>query len=303
MMIRSRVMAGWRFVQGMQQRIDTANLTLVAAGGAFFAMLSIFPGLAAVITLLGFLTDPSIVQQQLPMLQEFLPQEAYVILETQITRMVTTSDSTLGWATAVTTLAALWSARKGTDALIKGINAVYGGRSRTGLWAAFLSFAMTIALSLVVIIALLAMVIVPLITTLLSNPFIAVVMPPEINALASSLVLQLLRWLIAAAVVIGGIWILYRFAPTPKRTILGPFSPGVLLAVGVWGGTSLAFSYYLSRFGNYSEVYGSIAAVVALLMFLYLTIYAVLLGAALNAELEPDPAEPAPLADPEPVTH
>lgn len=277
----------WKTVRGMQRRIDTANLTLVAAGGAFFAMLAVFPGLAAVITLVGFVTDPAMVEEQMGMLAEFVPPDAYEILATQIERMVTTSSSTLGWATAVSTVAALWSARKGTDALMRGLNAVYGGPSRGGIQAALLSFALTVALSLVVIVALLALVVVPLISTVLSLPVLAENLPPEVLAWTNGMFLEVLRWIIALGVVFSGIWLLYRFSPNVPRDLTGFFTPGVILAVAVWAGATLAFSYYISEFGNYSEVYGSIGAVVALLMFLYLTIFAVLLGAALNAELDP----------------
>ncbi len=282
----------WRIIRGTQGRVETANLSLVAAGGAFFAMLSVFPGLAAVITLLGFMTDPSILEDQVPLLQEFLPPDAYAILEGQITRMVTANSSTLGWATGVTTLAALWSARKGTDALIRGINAVHGGPIRGGFHGMALSFAMTVALSVLAVLALLTMVVVPIVATVLSLPILAEALPPELVALTSGWALTLIRWVVAFGVVFIGIWALYRFAPNVRRARARVFSGGAILAIVVWGASSLLFTAYLARFGDYSQVYGSIGAVVGLLMFLYLTIYAVLLGAAFDAELNPGAQEP-----------
>lgn len=293
-MILHRIKLGWRFLKGLQKRMGEANLSLVAAGGAFFAMLSVFPGLAAVITLLGFVANPAQVEEQLQLLAGFMPEDAFQIIDTQVHRMVLTNSSTLGWATVISTLAALWSARKGTDALIQGLNAIHHGPSRNGLAAAALSFALTIALSLVVVIAILALVIVPLISTILNLPFLAENVPAVILAWVNGVVLQAARWAIALMVVFGGVWMLYRFAPNVKQTIKGFFTPGAILAVAVWGAATFGFSYYLSNFGNYSQVYGSIGAVVALLMFLYITIFVVLLGAALNAELQISHEDPAP---------
>lgn len=286
-MVQSHFKRGWAIFRGIQTRINEANLTLVAAGGAFFAMLSIFPGLAAVITLTGFVVEPTMVEDQLLLLEEFIPPEAFAILKDQIERMILTSNSTLGWAAFLGILAALWSARKGTDALIRGINAIYGGPARGGISNLALSFALTLMLSLMVIVALLSMVVVPLISTILNHPIFADILPPELLAWLNGFVLLALRWLIAGAMVFTGIWLLYRFAPNVTRKLTGFFSPGCLLAVAVWIVATLSFNYFLGNFANYSQIYGSIGAVVALLMFLYLTIFTVLLGAALNAELEP----------------
>lgn len=127
-----------------------------------------------------------------------------------------------------------------------------------------------------------------MISTILNLPFVAEVVPVTVLSWVNGVLLQLARWGIALAVVFGAVWMLYRFAPNVERRIKGVFTPGSVLSILTWGATTFGFSYYLSNFGNYSKVYGSIGAVVALLMFLYITIYVVLLGAALNAELEID---------------
>ena len=92
-------------------------------------------------------------------------------------------------------------------------------------------------------------------------------------------------WVVALVVVISGIWVIYRFAPPGPAARVHWISPGAVLTVLVWAAGSEMFSYYLANFGAYNEIYGSIGAVIALMMFLYITIFVVLLGAALNAEL------------------
>lgn len=261
------------YAMGMKRRMDRANLSLVAAGGAFFAMLSLFPGLAAVITLLGFLATPETVQEGLVMVKDFMPAEAFSLIETQISRLVQTNSSALGWATVISTLAALWSARRGTDAVIRAVNAVYDAPMRGGVRAAAVAVMITFALVLVATIAILMMLVLPVLLAFLPlGPY-------------AGFALELARWVMALAVVLSGIWVLYRFSPNCKGARVRWINPGSVLTVLVWAMGSWAFSYYLANFGNYNQVYGSIGAVIALLMFLYITIFVVLLGATLNAEL------------------
>lgn len=268
------------FAHGLAGRIGRAQLSLVAAGGAFFAMLSLFPGLAAVIALLGFVADPAIVDDQLPLLQEFIPEDAYRLLEQQLLRLVSTNSSTLGWATGVSTVAALWSARRGTDAVIRSLNAVHGATPRGNIGGTIAAVLITFALILVAVIAVVTMVILPVLLAFLPlGPF-------------TGTAIQVGRWLVALLVILSGIWVLYRFAPTGPGARVRWLSPGAALGVAVWAGASWAFTWYLANFAAYNEVYGSIGAVIALLMFLYITIWAVLLGACLNAELMSRPATP-----------
>ena len=149
-----------------------------------------------------------------------------------------------------------------------------------------LSFGLTLGLSLMAVVAILALVIVPLAATILNLPVFAVVLPDVLLAWVNGAILFIGRWVIALGVVFLGVWMLYRFAPNVKRRRIAVFSLGAVLSILVWAGATFGFTYYLSNFANYSQVYGSIGAVVALLMFLYITIYVVMLGAALNAELE-----------------
>ncbi|OSP54614.1 YihY/virulence factor BrkB family protein [Pseudoruegeria sp. SK021] len=257
----------------MNRRITSANVPLVAAGGAFFTMLSMFPGLAAFVALLGFFVDPTVVDDQLALLKDFVPADAFDIIATQVRQLASTNTSTLGWATAISTIAALWSARRGTDALIKAVNAVYDAPMRGGIRAAVTALAITFAMLIVGLVAILSLVVLPIILAFLPlGDF-------------TSIIIGFARWAVALLVVFSGIWVVYRFSPNIPDKRMPWITPGSILAVLVWGGASWGFSYYLTNFGAYNEVYGSIGAVVALLMFLYITIFIVLLGATLNAEL------------------
>lgn len=263
----------WAFLSGMNRRMVAANLSLVAAGSAFFMMLSLFPGLAAFVAILGFVIDPSIVDDQLALLKDFVPAEAFEIIDAQLRLLASTNNSTLGWASAISTGAAFWSARRGTDALIKAVNAVYDAPERNGLRGTITALAITAALIMVGIVAILALVVLPVVMAFLPLG--------SFTAFA----IEVSRWVIALVVVISGIWVLYRFSPNIKAMQVPWITPGSVMAMVVWAAATWGFTYYLTNFGSYNEVYGSIGAVVALLMFLYISIFVVLLGATLNAEI------------------
>ena len=101
--MKHRLKANWHLFRGVARRVMRANISLVAAGGAFFAMLSLFPALAAGIALLGFLVNPSVVDQQLAMLSEFIPPDAFQLIDGQVRRLVAANNSTLGWTTLIST--------------------------------------------------------------------------------------------------------------------------------------------------------------------------------------------------------
>lgn len=272
--MENRALAAWHLVRGIGRRISEADLSLVAAGAAFFAMLSLFPGLAAVIALLSLFTDPAALDAQLQMLSDVIPKDVFALIQTQVTRLVSANDSTtLGWTTGLSLLMALWSSRVGTDAILRAINAVHDAPVRGGLMGLVVALGITLALIIVVVVALLTMVLLPV--------MLAILPTGGITALA----VDAGRWLVSLAVVFGGIWVLYRFAPTGRGARIAFFNPGAVLAVVVWGAGSWGLSFYLTNFAAYDRVYGSIGAVIALLVFLYVTIFIVLLGAALNAEL------------------
>ncbi|WP_081904536.1 YihY/virulence factor BrkB family protein [Palleronia rufa] len=269
---------GWRAWWGASKAVvmglNDSNLGLISAGIAFYGMLAIFPTVAAIIAIWGFFADPGAVREQLETMRGLIPGDAYDIIDQQITSLITANSSTLGWATAISLSAALWSSRAGVAALIRGLNAIYREKNRVGLRQITTAFGVTFLLIGVALVALLSVVILPIVLAVLPlGPITA-------------LLIASVRWVVALAVVIGGIGVLYRFGPNRRKARVPWLTPGALVAVVIWGVISYGFSYYLSNFGRYNEIYGALGAVIALLMWLYLSAFSVLLGAALNAELE-----------------
>ncbi|MFK7765563.1 MAG: YihY/virulence factor BrkB family protein [Roseobacter sp.] len=256
------------------RKIGENNLSLIAAGVAFYSMLSIFPALAAMIALLSLVADPEVVVIQLEEMRELMPDDVYEILNAQIVGLVNTSSDTLGWTGIVSIMVALWSARAGVGAMIHGLNAVFDREGRATLRHYLRALMLTFTLVGVGVVALLMVVIAPVVLS-----FFAL-------GAFSTVVIDLLRWTIAIAVIFIGIGLLYRYGPNrrPKKTRI--LTVGSVFAAVSWAGLSIAFSYYVANFGNYNEVYGSIGAVIAMLMWLWISSFLVLLGASLNAETE-----------------
>lgn len=252
---------------------DRTHLGLIAAGIAFFGIFAMFPSLAALIGIFGLMADPMVVESQLVLMEEFIPPDAYVLLQDQIQRLINAQTGTLGWATVLSTGIALWSARLGLASLVQGINAIHGIPNRGGIWHAVISITLTLSLVAIAILALFAVIVTPIILALLP-------LPPFMGWL-----LEALRWAVALVSFLMALGILYRFGPNGKVRMAW-VTPGAVLVIVLWLVASAGFSVYVSNFSSYNEVYGSIGAVIGMMTWLYITAYLILLGAALNVVLQ-----------------
>jgi membrane protein len=276
---------GYRHVMSFWRVLSERQLGLIAAGVGFFAMLAVFPALAALISLVSFWADPGVVSEALILMSEFVPQDAFEIIAEQTTRLIGTAPEALGWASVISTLAAAWSARRGVGALVQGLNAIYGGQLRGGVRETVLVVALTGVMIGVGTIAVAAMLLTPLALAVVT-PYL----PP--NSPVPQMI-EIIRWAVSVIAVMLGLALFYRYGPNRPDRRRSPFlSPGLGLAMLVWTAGSVGFTLFLANFGNYNEVYGSIGAAIALLMWFYISAYAVLIGGALNYTLE-KPAEAA----------
>lgn len=260
-----------RLVPAVWAAMDERHLGLIAAGVAFYAMLAVFPGLAVLISVWGWFSDPSVIRDYVAIAQEFVPADAIHLIEDELVRILS-SNRALSWATLVSVAVGFWSAWSAVMALIDALNAVHAHEHRSGLARYLFPLVMTFALTGLFLSALAAMVGVPaLLAVLTLGPYEAWLL----KALPTTvLILGLLIFL----------GMFYRWAPNVEYRPSW-ITPGALLAAVLWSIVSIAFSIYLSYFGTYARVYGSIGAVVALLVWFYLSAYIVLLGGVVNAEI------------------
>lgn len=265
----SRIVLIWRSFRDVLGKND---LDLISAGVAFYGMFSIFPAFAASIAMFGIVADPVVIAEQLDLLRDVIPADVFTLFEAQIDRLLGAGATTLGWASFVSLAIALWSARAGVGAMLRGLNAIYAGQTRSGVRHAVTAFVMTVAMIGVALIALVVVVAAP----------IAIAFVPLASEWSG--LIELIRWAVALFVLLAALGILYRYAPnaSPRSHWV---TVGAFVAVCLWYIVSIAFSAYIANFGNYNQVYGSLGAVVALLMWFYLSAYLVLLGGALNVAI------------------
>ena len=263
----------WRVVRHVLRLNEEKRLGLIAAGVAFYAILAVFPGIAATIALWGIVGDPALALAQMEEFRALMTADVYRLLAAQLSALSTTDGLTLGWASLLSFGFALWSARAGVAALMQGLNAIYDAPNRSGLSHYLRAFVLTFSLIGVMLVAMACIVVLPVVLAYLP-------LGPWVN-----LGVDVLRWCVGVAVLVAGFAVIYRLGPNLQGARQRLISPGALFAVVGWLAASTGFSVYLQNFGRYNEIYGSLGAVIVMLMWLFISAYLVLLGGALNAEL------------------
>ncbi len=268
--------SGWKDTLGrVRGEIRRDNLTMVAGGVAFYAFFALFPALAAIVAIYGLVADPQEVQQQVQALGGAVPAGVRDIVQQQLDRVASGSRAALGWGLVASLLITLWSANKGMKGLVDALDIVYDAKDERGFLK---KNGLTLLLTLGAIVAAVAVI------------ALVVAIPPVLNALGlgggGRVLVQVLRWVLLAGLLLFGLSVLYRFGPHRHQPKWRWVSPGAVAAVLLFILASVAFSIYVASFGSYGKVFGSLAAVAILLMWMYIGAFAVLLGGELNAEAE-----------------
>ncbi len=261
------------FLIRLYHRTEKAELDLISAGVAFYGFLALFPAAAALIAIYGAVFDPTAIQTQLELLKGFLPSEALTLIQAQVQALLAVRGPQLGWATVLSTFFALWSARAGVAALIRGLNAIHDKPNRSGGHHQLQAVLLTLALIGLALAAMLVTVVAPLVIGLLPLPG------------DDAVVLHRANLALGVVLVVTSVGLAYRFGPNHGATHPPIFSWGLLISVVLWALAARGFMLYLANFPSYNRVYGSIGAVAVLLIWLYVSAFTVLLGAAIDAEL------------------
>lgn len=282
--------SGWKDVAlRVKGEVKEDQVPLLSAGVAFFLLLALFPALAALVSLYGLFADPDQVAQQVRDLTGSLPEDARGLITDQL-ESITSEQQGIGVTLAVSIAAALWAASSGVKHLIGAVNAAYDERESRGfLKLRGLSLGLTIGAIAFAAVAIGVIAVLPALADEL--PF---------GSLGQTLV-QIGSY---AGLAIGfalGLAVLYRYAPDRDAPRWQWVSWGAVIATGVWILGSVAFSVYVSNFGSYGETYGSIGAVIVLMLWLVVTAFAVILGAEVNSELEAQTAKDSTVGEPRPM--
>lgn len=266
---------GWGEVGWMVWReVERDRLMLVAAGVAFYVLLSIFPALTALVWIFGLFADPAVIAQMLQQVAFVLPKEALALMQAQVDA-IANARSGFTWFVFVTMLIAIWSANAGMKAVIEAMNLIYKeDERRSFLVLNFHSLLFTLAALAIFLATIGALVILPLAFAM-----------ANLGAYFQTL-FYYLRWPALLVVTIVFLIFLNRYGPSrhPSRARWAVW--GSTLGALMWILVSLAFSIYLERLGNLAATYGSLAAIIGLMLWLWLSALVILVGVELNAELE-----------------
>lgn len=281
--------AWWQILRRAWRETQADNISLLAAGVAFFGFLAIFPALLAAISIYGMVADPADVQRQVDAVADVLPSDAQSLIRRQLSNIATTSGSVLSFGLVVAVAGALWTVSTGVRGLITATSIAYDAReTRRTLRLRGVAVLLTV---------------VTIVFVLTAIGLVAAV-PAAVDAIgfgaSGRIATELVRWPLLLCSILVALAVIYWIAPDREASRLRWVSVGSVVAAFWWIVASVGLSVYVETFGRYSATYGSLAGVVVLLLWLYVGAFAALFGAEINAEAErvqADSAAPAQRAE------
>jgi membrane protein len=267
---------GWKdILWRVYSQMNDDHLLTVAAGVVYYCLLALFPALAAFVSLYGLVADASTIDASLSSLSGLLPGGGMQILHDALQRLTAKGSTGLSLSFAVGIVVALWSANSGVKAIIDALNAVYGEEEKRGFVRLNLvSLAFTLGGIVSLGVALTVVVAAPIALGHLG-----------LGGVSDALI-RILRWPIILVLIVLGLGVVYRYGPSRREPRWQWISVGSVSAAVVWLVASALFSWYIANFGTYDATYGSLGAAIGMMVWMWISMIVILLGAQLNAEIE-----------------
>ena len=280
---------GWRRIANRMRSASRRHRASVLAGGvAFYAFLSMFPALAALVSVYGLVANPQDVTRQMDAFAGGLPPDIRTALHEQMALLTARSTGTLSVEAAIGILAAIWAATKGMKALITGLSLAFGQQETRGfIRLNATAFAFTLGSIVAGVIGIAAVIVLPMVLSFL-----------HLSRLGEELI-RWLRWPTLSVLVLVGLSVAYRFGPArppPRRRWV---TLGSLAATALWLAGSAIFSWVASATTKTDRIDGSLGVVITVLTWFLLSAYVVILGAELDAEIARDAAAARSPEEPE----
>lgn len=269
--------AGWRDIaRRVMRSFSTDSVPLVAAGVTFYLLLALFPALGALVSLYSLIADPAVISSHVEQLSGILPEAAVGIVSGQLDSLAAQDSNVLGVGFVIGLAFALWSANGGVKALFEAMNIAYDDTEKRGfIRLSLLTLAFTLCAILLAAIFIVVMGVVPAILAFLNL------------GRGTELLVAVLRWAGLVIAVLIAVSALYRFGPSREHARWRWFSLGAIFATLGWLVASWAFSFYLQNFANYNATYGALGAVIGMMMWIWISTIVLILGAEIDAEMEP----------------
>lgn len=264
----------WQILKRTVQQVSEDRVMAEAAGVTFYALLALFPAIAALISIYGLFADPQAIQRHLDLVGGMVPGGGMEILREQVQRIAAKGGSTLGVSAVIGLLVSLWSANAAMKAVVDSLNIVYEEEEKRGfIRRTLVTMALTLGGIAFVLLAVGAVVVLPVVLGL-------------VGLGGSETLLSLARWPLLLLGIGAYLAVLYRYGPSRAEARWRWVSWGSGIAALLWVASSAAFSWYVSNFGSYNETYGSLGAVIGFMTWIWISAIVVLAGAELDAEME-----------------
>lgn len=264
----------WPLTKRVVSETVDNDLMTQAAAITFYTLLSIFPGLTMLVSLFGLFADPATIMQQVDNLTLVMPGGGQDLLREELKTLTSAGTSGLGWAAIIGLLTSLWTANQAMKAMFNGLNQVHEVKEkRSFIQLTLLTLLCTAGMIMLMIVALGAVVVVPAILAFVG-----------LGTIFDQL-LVLARWPLLLVGIAGMLAVVFRFGPCRTKVVWRWITWGSGLASVMWLIVSIAFSYYVSNFGNYNKTYGSLGAVVGFMTWIWISSTVILIGAQIDAEL------------------
>ncbi|THK36088.1 YihY/virulence factor BrkB family protein [Ensifer sp. MPMI2T] len=276
----------WRVVA----EISEERIVLIAAGVTFYLLLALFPALAALVSIYGLVAEPSSIGTHMGVLKVLLPPGSYDLIMDQLKSLTTQRTSTLGIGFLAGLFVSLWSAANGMAALFDAMNVAYGEREKRGFLArTLLCLAFTFAALLFVVALIVAIGVVPAVLAYL-----------WLDRWVENLT-KVARWPAILLLATIGTILIYRFGPSRERAKLRWLNWGAVFSTLLWLAASWIFSFYLEHFANYNATYGALGVLIGLMMWVWISVIILIVGALINAELEHQTTVDSTTGKPQPM--
>jgi membrane protein len=266
----------WAVLKRTYAESTRDNVSIIAAGVAFYAFLAFVPLLGSLVLIYGMVAEPSSVVQHMRAMTAMMPADAAKIIGEQLMTVTTTAGTKKGLGLLVALLLSIYGAMRGATSIVTALNVVYNVEEDRGfVKTTLISVALTVGAVFALLLAILGVSLLGYVEHLLpfSSPFV-------------HNVLKIAFWIIAAAAISLLVALIYRYAPNRPTAKWQWISPGSIAATLLWVIATVGFGFYVANFGSYNATYGSLGAVVVFLTWLYLTAYILLMAGELNSELE-----------------
>jgi membrane protein len=255
------------------KEFNADDIPSIAGGVTFFMLLAFFPAIAAFVSLYGLFADVATAREHLSAIAGLLPAAAIQFVGDEMVRIAGGRSAGLSFAFVISLLLSIWSANSGMKSLMAALNIAYEEREKRSFFRLNLvSLAFTASALLLAVVGIGTVVALPAVFGALG--------------IAHFDIAAALRWPLLLAVLIVGLAVVYRFGASLTKPKWHWITPGSVLASLAFVGASYALSWYVEHVGHYDKTYGSLGAVIGFLMWIWIGVMVVLLGAELNCELD-----------------